>query len=421
MIRCTAITGIGLVAPGGLSRAQFWAASVAGRSAIRRITFFDPSGFRSQIAAECDFDPYAVGLNDQEIRRMDRYVQLAVAAGLEAMRDSALDSATLNHDLLAVSMGTALGGIMYQEEDYVVTSNRGSDWLIDPSYASPFLYQALLPSTLASEIALKFGAHGPSTTIGTGCTAGIDAIGHGHYLIQEGEAEVVIAGAAESPVSPLVLASLDPIKATSHHNDDPAGASRPFDRERGGFVLGEGAAVLILEEIGHARAREAHIYGEITGYASRENAYHMTGLKTDGVELAATIGEAMRQGRHRPEDIDYIGAHGTGSRQSDRHETAAYKHALRDHAYRVPISSIKSTIGHALGAAGALQVAALALAIEHGVVPPTMNLTTPDPECDLDYTPNQGREHHIDVALAAASGFGGLQSAIVLVRSEGRE
>jgi minimal PKS ketosynthase (KS/KS alpha) len=422
--RRTAITGIGVVAPGEgrgatiaqQGREQFWSRLIAGRSATRRITFFDPSGFRSQISAECVFDPYAAGLDDREVRRMDRYVQMASAAAMEAMDDSALEREALNRNLMAVSMGTALGGIMRLEEEYVVASNRGKEWSVHPDYISPFLYQALTPSTLASELALRFGAHGPSVVIGTGCTAGLDAIGCGHSLIRAGEADVVIAGGAESPISPLVLGSFDPIKATSHRNDDPEHASRPFDLERDGFVLGEGAAVLILEELEQAQTRDAHIYGEITGYATRSNAYHMTGLKADGLDLAATIGEALRQGNHRPEDIDHIGAHGTGTRQNDRHETAAYKQALGDHAYSIPICSIKSTIGYALGAAGALQLAACALAMEHSRVPPTMHLTIADPECDLDYTPSQARQHHIDVALATASGFGGLQSAVTLAR-----
>jgi minimal PKS ketosynthase (KS/KS alpha) len=405
-----------VVAPGGVSRDAFWECITAGRAAIRRITFFDPSGFRSQIAAECDFDPHAAGLDDQEIRRMDRYIWFALAAALEAMQDSALDLGTVNRERMGVSLGSALGGTMYLEEDYVAVSNRGREWLVDPDYASPFLYQALVPSSLASEVALKFGAHGPSLVVSTGCTAGIDAIGYGHQMIQDDEVDVVIAGAAESGISPIVMASFDPIKATSPRNDDPEHASRPFDRDRDGFVVGEGGAVLLLEEMESARRRGAHIYCEVAGFASRGNAYHMTGFKPDGLDLAEAIEDALRQAGTRPEDVDYINAHGSGTRQSDRHETAAYKKALGEQAYRIPISSIKSTIGHALGAAGALQMACSALAIENGVVPPTANWENRDPECDLDYTPRVARRKTIDVALSTGSGFGGFHSVMVFAR-----
>jgi minimal PKS ketosynthase (KS/KS alpha) len=228
----------------------------------------------------------------------------------------------------------------------------------------------------------------------------------------------VIAGAAEAGISRLNMASFDPIGATSTRNDDPATASRPFDRERDGFVMGEGAAVLVLEEREHARARGARIYCEVTGYASRSNAFHMTGLRPDGFEMAEAIGDALRQGGLEPADVDYVNAHGSGTRQNDIHETAALKRSLGAHAYSVPVSSIKSMVGHSLGAIGAIEVAACALAIEHGVVPPTANLGVPDPECDLDYTPRHARRRHVGAALCTGSGFGGFQSAIVLAEPE---
>lgn len=414
--RRTAVTGIGVVAPGGVTRDAFWEAITAGRTATRRITFFDPSGFRSQIAAEADFDPRAAGLSEQEIVRMDRYIQFAVAAGMEAMADSALDLDAVDRDRMAVALGSAVGGTMYLEDDYVAVSDRGSKWEVDPDYARPFLYSALVPSSLASEVALKFGAHGPAVVVSTGCTSGIDAIGYGHQMIQDGEADIVIAGAAESPISPISMACFDPIKATSHRNDDPEHASRPFDRDRDGFVMGEGGAVLILEELEGALHRGAHIYCEVAGFASRGNAYHMTGLKADGLDMAEAILDALQQADATPEDIDYINAHGSGTKQNDRHETAAYKRTLGDAAYAIPISSIKSMIGHSLGAIGAIEMAACALAIENGVVPPTANWENPDPECDLDYTPRVARKKHIDAALSTGSGFGGFQSAMIFAR-----
>jgi minimal PKS ketosynthase (KS/KS alpha) len=415
-MRRSAVTGIGVVAPGGVTRDAFWDMITAGRTATRQITFFDPTGFRSQIAAEADFDPRAAGLTEQEIARMDRYIQFAAAAGIEAVADAGIDLEAVDGDRTAVALGSAVGGTMYLEDDYVAVSDRGAKWEVDPDYARPFLYSALVPSSLASEIALKFGAHGPAVVISTGCTSGIDAIGYAHHMIQDGEADVVITGASESPISPISMACFDPIKATSSRNDDPEHASRPFDRDRDGFVMGEGGAVLILEELKSAMARGAHIYCEVAGFASRGNAYHMTGLKPDGLDMAEAISDAMRQAAFSPEDVDYINAHGSGTKQNDRHETAAYKVSLGKQAYNIPISSIKSMIGHSLGGIGALEMAACALAIENGVVPPTANWENRDPECDLDYTPKVAKEKHIDVALSTGSGFGGFQSAMLFAR-----
>jgi len=410
------VTGVGVVAPGGATRDKFWETITAGRTATRRITFFDASGFRSQIAAECDFDPHAAGLNYQETRRMDRYIQFAVAAALEATRESGLDLDQIDHDRLGVSLGTAVGGTMYLEDEYVAVSNHGQKWLVDAEYAAPFLYQALIPSSLASEMALKFAAHGPALVHSTGCTSGIDAIGYGHQLIQDGEADIVLAGAAESGISPISMACFDPIKATSRRNDDAAHASRPFDRDRDGFVMGEGGAVLVLEEMRSALARRAPIYCEVAGFANRGNAFHMTGLRPDGLEMTEAILDALRQSGLKPEDIGYINAHGSGTKQNDRHETAAFKKSLGEHAYKVPISSIKSMIGHSLGGIGAIEMACCALVIKHGVVPPTANWENRDPECDLDYTPKVACRKQVDAVLSTGSGFGGFQSAMIFAR-----
>ena len=415
-MRRTVVTGIGVVAPGGVNRESFCDELMEGRTATRRISFFEPSGFRSRIAAECDFDAVLAGLTREEMSRMDRYLQFATAAAIEAVQDSRVDLERVDHDRLSVSMGSAVGGTTFLEADYVSASGHGQEWLVDPQRTRPPLYHAFVPSTLASELALKYEAHGPAVVISTGCTSGIDGIGFGHQLIQDAEADIVISGAADSPISPISLACFDPIRATSNRNDDPEHASRPFDRDRDGFVMGEGAAVVILEEMEFALARGARIYCELAGYACRSNAFHMTGLKPDGLEMAEAITDALAQAGLAPTDVDYINAHGSGTKQNDRHETAAFKRALGEHAYKIPISSIKSMIGHSLGAIGAIEMAACALAIERSFVPPTANLENPDPECDLDYTPRTARHQRVDVALSTGSGFGGFQSAMVFSR-----
>ncbi|SCL24847.1 minimal PKS ketosynthase (KS/KS alpha) [Micromonospora pallida] len=417
--RRTVVTGIGVVAPGGPTRDHFWKTITEGRTATRRITFFDPSPFRSQIAAECDFDPYAAGLTPTERRRADRYVQFALACSIEALADSGLDLTDTVRNNTGVVLGSAVGGTTALEHEYVKASDHGTHWLVDPTRTSPYLYQALIPSSLAADVACRHGLHGPAQVVSTGCTSGIDAIGYAHQLITDGDADVILAGASDSPISPVTIASFDAIQATSPDNHDPGHASRPFDNDRRGFVLAEGAAVLVLEEAEHARRRGAHVYCEVVGYASRSNGYHMTGLRPDGAEMALAIDDAMRQAHLTPHDVSYINAHGSGTRQNDRHETAAFKRALGTTAYRIPVSSIKSMVGHSLGAIGSIEMAACALAIEYGVVPPTANWATRDPECDLDYVPNTARELPVDVALSVGSGFGGFQSALLFRRLRG--
>ncbi len=408
------ITGIGVVAPGGVGTKAFWELLTQGRTATRRITLFDASGYRSPIAAEVDFDPAKEGLSPQQIRRTDRAAQLALVAAAEACTDSGLTPDDVPPERIGVSLGSAVGCTMGLEEEYVVLSDGGRHWLVDHSYGVPHLYGYMVPSTLACEVAWQCGAEGPVCLISTGCTAGLDSVGHATRLIAENSADIVITGATDAPISPITVACFDAIKATSPNTSDPEHASRPFDLHRDGFVLGEGSAVLVLEERQAALRRGAHIYAEIRGFASRSNAFHMTGLKPDGREMAEAIRVAMRQAGLRPEDIDYVNAHGSGTKQNDRHETAAFKRALGDHAYRVPVSSIKSMVGHSLGAIGSIEVAACALAIEHDVVPPTANLHTADPECDLDYVPLTARERRVDNVLSVGSGFGGFQTAMLL-------
>ncbi|MEU7958934.1 beta-ketoacyl-[acyl-carrier-protein] synthase family protein [Micromonospora humida] len=414
--RRVVVTGVGVVAPGGVTRDRFWKTLTEGRTATRRISFFDPSPYRSQIAAECDFDPDAAGLTPAQRQRSDRYVQFALACAAEALADSGLELTDAERDVAGVVLGTAVGGTTALEQEYVRVSDAGRHWLVDHALGGPYLYQALVPSSLAADVACRHGLRGPAQVVSTGCTSGIDAIGYAHQLVVDGEADVVLAGAADSPISPVTVASFDAIRATSPDNADPGHASRPFDAHRQGFVLAEGAAVLVLEEWEHARRRGAHVYCEVAGYAGRSNGFHMTGLRPDGVEMGLAIAAALRQARLDPSAVSYVSAHGSGTRQNDRHETAAFKRSLGPTAYRVPVSSIKSMVGHSLGAIGAIEMAACALAIEYGVVPPTANWTTRDPECDLDYVPNVARETPVDVALSVGSGFGGFQSAMLFRR-----
>lgn len=420
MTRRVVITGIGVVAAGGIGTKDFWSLLTEGRTATRSISLFDASPFRSRIAAEADFDPVLAGLNPQEIRRLDRAAQFAVVGAREAVADSGLDLAAADPYRTGVSLGSAVGATTGLDNEYAVVSNGGAEWLVDHTYAVPQLFGYFVPSSFATEVAHATGAQGPATVVSTGCTSGLDSVGYAVELIREGSADVMITGATDAPISPITVACFDAIKATSPRNDDPATASRPFDRTRNGFVLGEGSAMFVLEELGAARARGAHIYAEISGYASRCNAYHMTGLRPDGKEMAEAIRVALDESRLNPDAVGYINAHGSGTKQNDRHETAAFKRSLGDHAYATPISSIKSMIGHSLGAIGSLEIAASALAIEHGVVPPTANLHEPDPDCDLDYTPVTAREKQLDTVLTVGSGFGGFQSAMVLTRPERR-
>ncbi|SEF24370.1 act minimal PKS ketosynthase (KS/KS alpha) [Amycolatopsis pretoriensis] len=416
MTRTAVITGIGVVAPGGIGTKAFWALLTEGRTATRPISTFDASGFRSRIAAECDFEGELNGLTAEESGRLDRAAQFALVCADEAVVDSGLDPGELDPYRLGVTIGSAVGATIGLENEYLTVSAGARDWVVDPAKAAPQLYEYLVPSSFAAEVAWRCGAQGPVATISTGCTSGLDAIGHAAGLIESGEADVMLAGATDAPISPITVACFDAIKATSPDNDDAARASRPFDRTRNGFVLGEGAAVFVVEEAESARRRGAHVYCAVSGFATRANAYHMTGLKPDGRELAEAIDVALRRAGLPGDRVGYVNAHGSGTKQNDRHETAAVKRSLGAHAYRVPVSSIKSMVGHSLGAIGSLEVAACALALEHQVVPPTANLHERDPECDLDYVPNVARETGLDTVLSVGSGFGGFQTAVVLTR-----
>ncbi|MFE0379348.1 beta-ketoacyl-[acyl-carrier-protein] synthase family protein [Streptomyces inhibens] len=418
MNRRVVITGMGVRAPGSPGKAAFWDLLSSGRTATRRISFFDPSPYRSQVAAEVDFDAAAEGLTPREVRRMDRATQLAVVAAREAVADSGINLDAVSPYRMGVSLGSAVAAATSLEQEYLVLSDSGSNWLMSPDHLSPHMFDHMIPSIMPAEIAWAFGAEGPVTMVSDGCTSGLDSVGHAVSLIREGSADVMIAGATDTPITPIVVACFDAIKATTTYNDDPAHASKPFDGTRNGFVLAEGAAVFVLEELTAARRRGAHVYAEVGGFATRCNAYHMTGLKADGREMAEAIRAALDQAQVHPSVVDYINAHGSGTKQNDRHETAAFKRSLGEYAYKTPISSIKSMVGHSLGAVGSIEIAASLLAMEHHTVPPTANLHVSDPQCDLDYVPNAAREHRTDTVLTVGSGFGGFQSAMVLTQPD---
>ena len=416
--RRVVITGIGVLAPGGIGAKSFWNLLSEGRTATRGITFFDPSAFRSRVAAEVDFDPWEHDLGPQEIRRMDRAAQFAVVTAREAMGASGLDLGDIAPHRAGVAVGSAVGATTGLDQEYRVVSDGGRLDLVDHEYAAPHLYNYFVPSSFAAEVAWSAGTEGPATVVSTGCTSGLDSVGYAAGLIRDHSVDVMITGATDAPISPITVACFDAIKATTPRNDDPGHASRPFDGSRTGFVLGEGAAMFVLEELEAARRRGAHVYAEIAGYASRCNAFHMTGLRPDGREMAQAIRSSLDQAKMNPADIDYVNAHGSGTKQNDRHETAAFKLSLGEHARRAPVSSIKSMVGHSLGAIGSIEIAASVLAMQNNVVPPTANLHVPDPECDLDYVPLTARDWRTDSVLTVGSGFGGFQSAMVLARPD---
>ena len=412
MTRRVAVTGIGIVAPGGIGVPAFWDLLAAGRTATRGITFFDPSGLRSRIAAECDFDPAASGLDAEQTARCDRYIQFALAAGAEAVRDAGLDVERENPWRIGVSLGTAVGGTTRLEHDYVLVSHHGRRWDVDPRQAEPYLHRAFAPSTLAATVAERFGARGPVQTVSTGCTSGLDAVGYAFHTVEEGRADICIAGASDSPISPITMACFDAIKATSPTNDDPAHASRPFDADRNGFVMGEGGAVLVLEELEHAKARGAKIYAEVAGYGLSSDANHITEPDPTGPVRAFHM--ALGDAGVDVGEIDYINAHATSTPIGDASETKMLKLALgEENARKTPVSGTKGATGHCLGAAGAIEAAFTVLAVQDDVLPPTINYEVADPECDLDYVPNEPRQATVQTAVSNSFGFGGHNACVV--------
>jgi 3-oxoacyl-[acyl-carrier-protein] synthase II len=394
----------------GTGKEAFWEALVKGRSGVRRITRFDASEFKTQIAAEVDdFDPEAY-IDKKEARRMDRFTQFAVAAANLALSDAAIATEALDRDRVGVVLGCGIGGIGTFEEQTRVLVSRG------PNRVSPFFVPMMIANMGAGYIAIFHRFYGPNSTVVTACASSNHAIGEAFRIIQRGEADVMLTGGAEAAITPVALAGFCAMKAMSTRNDEPEKACRPFDAARDGFVIGEGAAVLVLERLEHALARGARIYAEVAGYGQSCDAYHITAPDPDGAGAAKAMARALADARLRPEEVNYINAHGTSTPLNDKVETMAIKKVFGEFAYRIPVSSTKSMTGHLLGAAGGIEAAACVLSITHGVIPPTINYENPDPECDLDYVPNEARRAQVDVALSNGLGFGGHNATLIFKR-----
>lgn len=409
-MRRVVVTGSGVVSPIGIGVDSFWKALVSGTSGVKRITRFDPTGYECQIAAEVkDFDPLS-WIDKKEIRKMDTFVQYAIAAGLLAVEDAQLKVTDGRRDRVGVLVGTGMGGIPMLVEQYIVLMEKG------PDRVSPFFIPGIIPNMASGRLSMLLGAKGPNSCVSTACATGNHAIGDSFHIIQRGEADIMVAGGTEAVIAPLCIAGFTNCKALSTRNHEPERASRPFDKERDGFVMGEGAAVLILEALEHARDRGATIYAEVIGYGRSGDAYHITAPAPEGEGAVQSMQEALRDAGLPPGAVDYINAHGTSTPYNDANETLAIKRVLGEHAYRIAVSSIKSMVGHTLGAAGAMEAAATVLSLKHGIVPPTINYEHPDPECDLDYVPNKARELPIQVALNNSFGFGGTNATTVFRR-----
>jgi 3-oxoacyl-[acyl-carrier-protein] synthase II len=401
------VTGLGCVSPLGLTVEDTWRSILKGESGVGPITLFDTTDFKTRIAAEVKgFDPDAA-LGKRQARRMDRFTQFAIAATEQALQDSALVINDSNRDRVGVIIGSGIGGISTLMREHGSYLNQG------PTRVSPHMVPMMLPDTAPGYIAITYGARGPNMTIVTACASSANAIGEATEMIRRGAADAIIAGGAESAIIPIALAGFNSMGAVSTRNEDPQGACRPFDADRDGFVMGEGAAILILESREHAFARRAQILGEVVGYSATNDAYHISAPAENGAGAGISMRNALADAGLEPNAVDYINAHGTSTKLNDMSETAAIKSVFGDHAYKVPISSTKSMTGHLLGAAGAVESIFCLLAIRDDVLPPTINYQNPDPVCDLDYVPNESRPKQISTVMTNSFGFGGHNASLI--------
>ena len=395
------VTGLGAVTPIGNNVADYWSGLTSGKNGVASISLFDASRHACRFAAEVkDFDPTGF-IEPKEAKRWDRYCKFGVVAAKQALADAGLEISAANAERIGVSIGSGVGGLLTMETQAHVLEGKG------PGRVSPFTVPMMIPNMATGLAAIALGAKGPSSAVATACAAGSNAIGDAFRLLQMGKADAMVCGGAESAITPLGVAGFASAKALSFRNDDPATASRPFDRERDGFVIGEGSGVLVLETLSHAEARGATILAEIVGYGTTCDAHHITSPTPGGVGGAAAMRIAMEDGGLSAESIDYVNAHGTSTPANDSNETSAIKSALGHRAGVIPVSSTKSMTGHLLGGSGGIEAVACVLALQHNVVPPTINYSNPDPDCDLDVVPNTAREHTLGTVLSNSFGFGG--------------
>jgi len=411
--RRVVVTGVGLVSPVGIGTEETWKSLQAGRSGAGPITLFDASQHSSRFACEVKgFDPLR-WVEKKEVKKMDRFIQFAVAAADFALKDSGLKVDAGNDEMVGVYIGSGIGGFATIEREHTILMERG------PSRISPFFIPAAIVNLASGWISIRSGAKGPNSATCTACTTSAHAIGDSYRLIQRGDADAMIAGGSEAAITPLGVGGFAAMRALSTRNDQPEKASRPFDLGRDGFVIGEGAGVVILEELEGARRRGAHVYCELVGYGMSSDAYHISAPCEDGDGAYRVMRKAIKDARIEPSAIGYVNVHGTSTPPGDRVEVLAIKRVFGDHARKLPISSTKSMTGHLLGAAGGLEAGITALALRDQVLPPTINYETPDPECDLDIVPNEARRVKLDYALSNSFGFGGTNGALVFKRFEG--
>jgi len=405
--RRVVVTGLGAVAPIGIGKDSFWQNLVAGKSGVARITHFDPSNFDSQIAAEIkDFDPGNF-MEKKEARKLARFIQFGIAASKLAVEDAALTINSQNADSIGVIIGSGIGGIIFLEEQVGVLLTKG------PGKLSPFTVPFMIADMAAGYASIMIGAKGPNFAVVSACASGTHSIGEAFKIIQRGAAEAVIAGGAEATISPMGIGSFCASRALSTRNSEPERASRPFDKGRNGFVMGEGAGCVVIESLDFALARGAKIYAELVGYGASGDAHHITAPAPEGEGAVRSMRAALKDAALSPTDIDYVNAHGTSTELNDKYETMAIKTAFGEHARKLAISSNKSMIGHLLGASGAVEFVATVLSIKNDIAPPTINYNDPDPDCDLDYVPNQSRKLPIRAAISNSFGFGGHNATLV--------
>ena len=410
--RRVVVTGIGFVSPLGTGTDKTWQALVRGESGIGPISKFDVSRYSTRFGGEVrDFDPLMF-IDRKEVRKMDLFIRFAMAAAHLAVEDSGVPAGDLSSDRAGTYVGSGIGGLGSIEENHRILLEKG------PDRVSPFFLISTIINEASGQISIRYGAKGPNCANATACSTGTHAVGDSFRMIARGEADIMIAGGAEAPLTPLSLAGFTSIKALSERNDAPAKASRPFDAQRDGFVMGEGAGVLILEELGRALRRDARIYAEVVGYGLTSDAYHVAAPSPDGDGATRVMRRALEDAGVRPEDVQYINAHGTSTPPNDRTETRSIKAVFGDHAPRLGVNSTKSMTGHLLGAAGGLEAGITALCLFHQVMPPTINYEFPDPECDLDYVPNTARKAEIIHGLSNSFGFGGTNGALLFKRVE---